>query len=126
MEFRLHRHYLEKKGGSMRILLISDNSLLKEKLLAYQNQSRVEVGFANSEIESIPILENYEFEMIFIEIKSYTDIDMIRNIEKNYDKSKVYLIINRKMKKINKILRENDYNIIDQSFNQGRLSSVIN
>ena len=100
--------------------------MLKEKLLAYQNQSRVEVGFANSEIESIPILENYEFEMIFIEIKSYTDIDMIRNIEKNYDKSKVYLIINRKMKKINKILRENDYNIIDQSFNQGRLSSVIN
>ena len=111
----------------MKILLKSDNKLLHEKMLSYKDTSDIQIGFANTNKETIYIMENYDFDAVIMELKSVEDLNLLNHINEFHQNTRVILFLkNLTYDKFIDKIEKNKYSLIENPFDFTGLDKILN
>ena len=111
----------------MKILLKSNNKLLHDKMLSYKETSDIQIGFANTDKETIYIMENYDFDAVILELKSVDDLNLLNHINEFHKNTRVILLLkNMTYDKFIDRIEKNKYSLIENQFDFSSLDKILN
>jgi len=111
----------------MKILLKSSNKFLHDKMLSYKDTSDIQIGFASTDKETIYIMENYDFDVVILELKSADDLNLLNHINEFHKNTRVILLLkNMTYDKFIDKIEKNKYSLIENPFDFSSLDKILN
>ena len=109
----------------MNVLIINQNKNLQKEYKDFFSLYGIECFFTADKQETISLLSHRQIDKIILFIDDIYDIGILQFINTNYKKTKVILLTNKNFKDAFSIMRESDFEIIDEPMILNELKNKI-
>jgi DNA-binding NtrC family response regulator len=104
------------KGGEMKTLIISTNNYFIDEIKDYFSLYNNSLLFAKNKREAFKILNKHTLDYVIVELSSLKELEIIKYINENYQLTNIILIIGKTFNKQISIIKNGNFNIIEQPF----------
>ncbi|MCD4819945.1 MAG: hypothetical protein K8S23_14775 [Candidatus Cloacimonetes bacterium] len=109
----------------MKVLVVGSNFFLDE-FKDYFETREFEAFFAKTIVDAMEILAKNKVKYVIIAINSMSDVILLKYLNKNHKDIQVILMANKQFTNFLSILKESEFNVINNPFRFTEISEIIN
>jgi len=109
----------------MKILFLNNNRFIKHELLEFINDMRGKAYFAATPDEAVAMLNYYQIDIFFMELKGLIEIGLIKYANDNFKNIRVILIVESEIENAISTIKNNHFSFIQQPFGLRDLKHIL-